>query len=460
MVKIENKRDLLDNAFSPQSRKAREIVLNAIEKALEAVDPKGIIKPKVNLTDNLLKVDNHIFDLSAFEKIFVVGGGKASGSMAEALEEILGDRVEEGLVVVPHGTASKHNTKRIKLHEAGHPIPDSDSVEGARRIINLVDQAGEKDLIICLISGGGSSLMTLPRIEIDLHDKQKMTEMLLKSGANIREINTIRKHISEFKGGLLAKKAYPATIISLIISDVIGDLLDVIASGPTFPDSTTFQDAISILKNYGLWEKSPKTIRKVLRKGEKGLISETPKSGEEAFKKVYNSIIGNNRLACSAAINYLRQSGLNTLFLTSFMEGEARDIGFMLAALTREVITSGNPVSTPAAIITGGETTVTVTGKGIGGRNQEIVLGAALRISGTEKAVIASISTDGIDGPTDAAGALVDGDTLTRSSELNMNPIEYLRNNDSYSFFSRLNNLIFTGPTGTNVNDLSIVIVL
>ena len=302
--------------------------------------------------------------------------------------------------------------------------------------------------------------MPMPRGEITIADKRKITDALLRCGATINEINTVRKHISDFKGGWLAKKAYPATIINLILSDVVGDPLDFIASGPTVPDSTTFIDAINVLKKYGLWEKAPKPIRKVLTDGEKGLIPETPKAGDEAFKKVFNIVVGNNRLASQKAQQYLASQGLNTLLLTATLEGEARHVGTILSSIAREVTISGNPVPKPVGIIAGGETTVTVTGNGLGGRNQEIALAAAKKLGGTDGTVIASLSTDGIDGPTDAAGAIVDGKTITRAQKMGLNPEKFLAKNDSYHFFSKLGDLIFTGPTGTNVNDISVIIVL
>ncbi|MEM2110277.1 MAG: glycerate kinase [Candidatus Bathyarchaeia archaeon] len=460
MSKIKNKGELLSHAFSQMSFRAREIALEVIEKALEAVDPKKIIESRVNLKNNILNINGKTFDLKNFKRIYVIGGGKASGSMAEALEKILGNRIEAGFVVVPHGTASEYQTKRIKLHEAGHPVPDESSVEGSKKLLSLAGCAEREDLVICLVSGGGSSLMSLPRDGISLVDKQKTTELLLKSGATINEMNTVRKHISGFKGGQLAEKAYPATIISLLLSDVVGDPLDVIASGPTVPDSTTFRDAVYVLKKYDLWHKIPESVRKVISDGEKGLIQETPKRDNPVFDKVHNMVIGNNRLACLSAMDELKKLGLTALFLSSFVEGEAKNVGLILSALAKEIVTSSNPSPPPLGVVIGGETTVTVTGKGKGGRNQEIALAAALQIKGIEKVVIASVSTDGIDGPTDAAGAIVDGGSIFRSEDMKLDARDYLKNNDSYSFFSKIGDLIYTGPTGTNVNDLSILIVL
>ena len=452
--------ELLSNASSPLTRRAREIALNAIEKALEAIDPRDLIKVKVTLSNDLLGIDGLKFRLSRFRRILVVGGGKACGSMAEVLEDILGEYIEDGVVVIPRGTSSQYRTRRIRLHEASHPIPDESSVDGVLKIMSVVEGVGGDDLVICLISGGGSSLMAMPRQGVSLNDKKEITGMLLKSGANINEINTVRKHISEFKGGMLARKIYPATLVSLILSDVVGDSIDVIASGPTAPDPTTFIDAVNILKRYSLWDKAPFSVRNVLTSGVNGLIPETPKPGDRVFERVYNIIIGSNRLACLAAIQELKNHGLNTLFLTSLIEGEARSIGLVLASLAREVSTSGNPLPKPAAIVLGGETTVTVTGSGVGGRNQEIALSASTRIKGMGNIVIVAISTDGIDGPTNAAGAIVDGETGIRAEKLSLNPMDYLGNNDSYTFFSKINDLILTGPTGTNVNDIAVIVVV
>jgi len=287
-----------------------------------------------------------------------------------------------------------------------------------------------------------------------------MTQALLKSGATINEVNTVRKHISDFKGGWLAKKAYPATVLNLILSDVVGDPLEFIASGPTVPDSTTFDDAINILKKYNLWTQAPESIRKLLSEGKKGLVPETPKAKDRAFRKVYNVVIGNNRYSSLAACERLKTDGLNTLLLTATLEGEARHIGTMLAAIVAEVCVSAHPVSKPAGIVAGGETTVTVTGKGLGGRNQELALAAALRLKGVEGIALASLSTDGVDGPTDAAGAVVDGRTIIRAQKKGLAPEKFLLENDSYRFFQKLGDLIFTGPTGTNVNDVSVMVAL
>jgi len=459
MVEIKNVDELLRNAGSSLDREARELAIDAVNAALEAVDPEVIIKSKVKVKGGTLKIGKLTFNLDKFRSIYIVGGGKACGPMAEALVELLGDRIKEGAINVPYSDLS-YRTGRVKLQHAGHPIPDQSGVEGATRMLDLVGKAEEKDLVFCLISGGGSSLMPQPRSGISLEDKQKVTDALLKSGATINEFNTVRKHISGLKGGWLAKEAYPATIVNLILSDVVGDPLDFIASGPTVPDTTTFHDSVEVLKHHGLWKKVSDSVRKILTDGEKGLIPETPKLGDKVFKKVHNIVIGNNFTASHAAYNTFRKARLNSLLLTSRLEGQARDVGTMLASMAKEMLASGNPVPKPAGIVAGGETTVTVVGKGKGGRNQEVALGAALKIGSMDGVVIASVSTDGVDGPTDAAGAIVDGKTLQRARGLRLNPREFLANNDSYMFFSKLRDLVFSGPTGTNVCDVTVIVAL
>jgi len=458
MTKITNKNQLIKKGNTELTRKARTLALESLEHALNAADPKQMIKSKLSLKNSNLHVNGHSFDLKNFRNIYVIGGGKAASAMAEALEEKLGNHITTGIVNVPHG--SKQKTRIIKLHGASHPLPDNAGTAGTRQMLTIAEQAEKDDLIICLISGGGSSLMPLPRSNIPLKDKQDLTNALLKSGATINEVNTVRKHISDFKGGWLAKKAYPATILNIVLSDVVGDKLDSIASGPAVPDPTRFVDAHKVLEKYGLWVNAPSSIREVLVQGEKGRIAETPKAGDIAFEKVYNVILGNNRSASLAACTYLKSESVNALLLTATLEGEARDVGTLLASVAREILASGNPVPKPAGVIAGGETTVTVAGKGVGGRNQELALAAVSKLNGFDGVALASLSTDGVDGPTDAAGAIVDGETLAQATTLGLDPEEYLRENDSYRFFSKLGNLIITGPTGTNVNDISVIIIL
>jgi len=459
MVAIKNADELLRNATSTLDRKARRLAIDALNASLKAVDPEVTIKSKVKVKGNTLKIASFTFNLGKIKNVYVVGGGKASGCMAAALVGVLGNRVKEGAVNVPY-SCPPYETGTVKLQRASHPIPDESGVKGASRMLNLVSKAEESDLVVCLISGGGSSLMPQPRRGVSLEDKRKVTDALLKSGATITEINTIRKHISGLKGGWLAKEAYPATVVNLILSDVVGDPLDFIASGPTVPDTTTFHDAVEILRHHGLWNIISDSVRKVLTDGEKGLIPETPKPGDKVFKKVHNVVVGNNFAASHAAYKTLRKAGLNSLLLTSTLEGQAREVGTVLASIAKEIAASGNPVPKPAGIVAGGETTVAVVGRGRGGRNQEIALAAMLKIGDMNGVVIASMSTDGVDGPTDAAGALVDGKSLQRAHDLGLNPQQSLADNDSYTFFSKLDDLVLTGPTGTNVCDVAVIVVV
>ncbi len=378
--------------------------------------------------------------------------------MAQEAERILGRRITAGVVNVPDYLKPKPNLKRIILWGASHPIPNRSGVRGVEEMLKLVNLPSEKDLVICLISGGASALMPLPAKEIDLQVKQKVTSLLLKSGANIREINAVRKHLSAVKGGRLAERLSPATVLSLIISDVVGDDIGSIASGPTAPDETTYQDAKLVLENYALWRKIPVSARTLIEKGTRGRLAETPKSNSDIFDKVHNVIIGSNKISCAAAASFLRKAGFRTLLLSTRIRGEARHVGSVVAAILADSQENQIPVRTPAAIVAGGETTVTVHGNGVGGRNQELVLSAALGISGLESVGIASIGTDGVDGPTNAAGAIADGNTVRRGLKLGLDANAFLQNNDSHNFFKKLNDLIITGPTGTNVNDIIIAV--
>jgi glycerate 2-kinase len=460
MIQVRNKQQLIDNGKTEPLRNARALAIESLEYAVNSVDPKKIVTSKLSLKDSVLQIEGHFFYLKKYKNIYVVGGGKAAGPMAEALEEILDKHITEGIVNVPHGCNNK--TKIIKLHEASHPLPDENGVNGVHQMLEIAQKAKLEDLIICLISGGGSSLMSYPRDDISIEDKRQLTVSLLRSGATINEVNAVRKHLSGFKGGWFAKKAYPATILNIILSDVIGDSLEVIASGPTVPDYTTFTEAQKVLEKYELWTNSPSSVKKVLCEGISGVIEETPKAQDKAFEKVHNVIVGNNRTASLAASHYLKMNGLHTILLTATMEGEAKSIGMVLSAIANEILISNNPMPKPVAVVAGGETTVKVTGKGLGGRNQEIALAVALKLKNTDESgvVIASVGTDGVDGPTDAAGAIVDTKTFVRAEELGLDPEEFLADNDSYHFFSKLKDLIFTGQTGTNVNDISLIIVL
>jgi hydroxypyruvate reductase len=439
---------------SGQVRERRERALAVLSAALEAVDPTKAIKRQMSLSDEKLRIGERTYDLRRYRRIYVIGGGKAGGSMAQAIEEILGGRVTAGLVNVKYGYGAE--TDIICLNEAGHPIPDAAGVDGTKQMAELARKATANDLVICLISGGGSALMALPAQGITLADMKSLTDALLRCGATINEINTVRKHLSQIKGGNLARLAYPAEIVSLLLSDVVGNPLDVIASGPMVPDPTTFADACGVIEKYGLLEELPRPIVEHLRQGREGLIAETPKEGDEVFTRTYNLIIASNEIAAEAATTKAKELGFHSLLLSTFVEGEAREVARVFAAIAREILHSGRPVPRPACVVAGGETTVTVRGSGLGGRNQEMALSAALEIAGLEDVTIISLATDGTDGPTDAAGAIADGSTLRRAQEAGLSAAQYLADNDSYHFFQQLGDLLATGPTNTNVNDLTL----
>ena len=457
MVQIKNREQIIQNGQTPKVQRARSIALKSLECALNIVDPKQLVQAKVKVENSCLKVENWSLDLAGVKHVYVVGGGKAGAAMALATEEILGSLITESVVNVPYG--AKKETRVIELIEASHPIPDQAGVEGTRKMVAIAEKADAHDLVICLISGGGSSLMPLPRDGITLDDKQVVTGVMLKSGADIAEISAVRKHLSAFKGGWLAKKAYPATVVSLILSDVVGDKLDSIASGPTVPDSSTFAEAVRILE-VRLWESSPFSVRKALSDGAAGLLEETPKPGDPVFANVHNFIVGNNRTASQAAAECLKSEGLKTVHFDEPLEGEARQIGKALASFAGKVSGSDFSLPRPIGVVAGGETTVTVVGQGLGGRNQELALAAARYLGGAETCVIASLSTDGVDGPTEAAGAVVDAYSLERASKLGLDAEKALAENDSNNFFAKLGDLIITGPTGTNVNDISVIVIL
>jgi glycerate-2-kinase len=397
-----------------------------------------------------------------FRRIVITGFGKAAYPMARAVSAVFGDSIADGLVITKYGHSeyvgeAVKNMGHIKVVEAGHPIPDENGLKGTEKIIELLAASDEKSLVICLISGGASALLVSPSGGIALGDKQKITELLLKSGADINELNTVRKHISRVKGGRLAEIACPAKIVSLILSDVIGDDIGVIASGPTAPDKTTFHDAIMVLEKYDLMAKTPKSVLQVLRKGLEGQITETPKEGNIIFGHVENVIIGGNGTALAAARQKAEELGFRTEILSSRLSGEARDAGKWLAGTARKVREESGTGS--ICLLSGGETTVTVKGEGVGGRNMELALAFAMEIDGTDGIAFLSAGSDGTDGPTEAAGAIVDGFTIERARVAGLDPDEFLHDNDSYNFFQKIEELFVTGPTGTNVMDIQIVII-
>jgi hydroxypyruvate reductase len=430
--------------------------------SLKRVDPYEAVRRFVRLDGERLLLHQEgepeeVLDLRAFDRVLVVGGGKATAPMARAVEDLLGERISKGLINVKYGFADR--LVRTEIVEAGHPLPDQKGVEGARKIVELLKSAGEKDLVFSLISGGGSALLPLPAEPITLAEKQVLTKKLLECGATIEEINTLRKHLSLSKGGQLARAAFPATTVNLMLSDVVGDKMDVIASGPFVPDQSTFKEAWAIIEKYGLTD-LPESIQARLRKGMQGKTPDTPKVGDPVFSRVRNRVIGSNLLALQAAREEAEAMGFTALILSSRVQGETKEVARVHTAVAGEILASGQPLRPPACVISGGETTVTLRGTGLGGRNQEFCLAAALDlVTLPPRVVILSGGTDGNDGPTPAAGAIVDQQTVPRGIQAGMNAAEYLRNNDSYRFFENTGELLVTGPTRTNVMDVRIVLV-
>jgi hydroxypyruvate reductase len=435
----------------------RADAISIFKAGLEAVDPENAVRRHLKLRDGALEINGGRCRLSEFENIYVIGMGKAAAPMARAVEDILGDRITAGIINVKHGHTV--GLKKVRINEASHPVPDEAGLRGAMEIVSLLGKTGERDLVIFLISGGGSALLPAPAEGLTLGDKQNLTERLLECGATIHEMNALRKHVSRVKGGRLARLAYPSTLISLILSDVVGDDLDAIASGPTVPDTSTFGDCMKIIEKYGLHNKLPTNIVEYIKRGTDGEAEETPKPGDRAFERTQNVVIGSNVAAAVAAKEKASGLGYNSLILSTFIEGETEAAAKLHAAIAREIVSSGNPVAAPACVVSGGETTVTLEGTGTGGRNQEFVLAAAIEIEGIENVLVLSGGTDGTDGPTDAAGAVADGTTVGRGRNLGLDARKHLRENDSFNFFKPLGDLLITGPTNTNVMDLRILLV-
>lgn len=432
---------------------AREIFAAGIESA----DPFPAVVKTLDLANDCLRAGASAYDLSTIDNIFVAGCGKAAARMALALEALLGERIDGGVIVVKYG--HQLGLAKIDVIEAGHPIPDQAGLNGARQIMELARRCRASDLLFFLASGGGSALLPCPAEGLTLDDKRRTTEILLKSGASIHQVNAVRKHISQIKGGRLAQLAAPARLVSLIVSDVVNDSLEDIASGPTVPDSSTYGDCLNIIRRYDEGDRIPKGVIELLQRGAKGGIPETPKRGDAAFEKVQNLIIASNRSALAAAQQRAQALGYQTLVLSDSIEGESRIVAGSHSAFVKEIIRTNRPVSRPACLIAGGETTVTVRGDGLGGRNQEFCVAAAMAIDGLDGVVVLSGGTDGTDGPTDAAGGIVDGSTIERGKAQQIDAGIYLTRNDSYHFLQATGDLLVTGPTLTNVMDLQITLI-
>ena len=437
----------------------REIAARLQHAALTAVDPAEAVYRCVSRVGDRLLVDQRAYALYDFDHIYLVGAGKAAMPMADAMSELLGEQLHGGVVITKYRHADRPLPDQIRVHEAGHPVPDQNSVAATRDLVQLLQATTPRDLVFCVISGGGSALLTLPAEGLTLADLQTTTQALLRAGATIHQINTIRKHLDVIKGGGLACAANRAPIVTLVLSDVIGDDLSVIASGPTAPDPSTFAEAWQIVQQFDLVDQLPAAVCTRLRLGAAGEIADTPKPGDVLFDAVQTIIIGSNAQAAQAAEAAARASGFNTLLLTTQAQGEAREVAKVAAAIAQEIARYNRPVPKPACVILGGETTVTLKGHGLGGRNQELALAAAIALEGWPNTLIAALGTDGTDGPTDAAGAIATGETVGRAKAIGLEARAYLIDNDAYHFFQPLGDLIMTGPTGTNVNDVLFILV-
>lgn len=432
--------------------KAKEIALKLLEKAIDDSDPYNAVKKSLKLKGDRLIVKGKEFNIEGY--IYVLAFGKAACSMAKAVEEILDERIKEGVAVTKYGYSLP--LRKIRVIEAGHPIPDENSLKGAQLGVELAKKVKEEDILLVLISGGGSALFMLPEDGISLEDKIKVNELLLKSGAKIHEINTVRKHISKVKGGKLAKLV-KGTLISLILSDVVGDNLEAIASGPTVRDPTTFQDAYRILKVYNIWDKLPESVKMHIELGLQGKTQETLK---EDLPNIHNFIIGSVEVACESAKKKAEELGLKAYILTTTLEGEAKDVALAFGSIIDEIYHKNRPFEKPCVLIAGGETTVTILGKaGLGGPNQEFALSIARKIKSLRGVAVLAADSDGTDGPTDAAGGLVDSFTAELLEKEGISIEEYLANHDSYEALKRAKALLISGPTRTNINSLYILVI-
>ena len=442
---FKNYNQIVNNGKTPILKQIRKDILEVLSCAIDAANP--YISVKKVIQDNKLVFDSKIFNASNFDDIYLVGFGKASVGMSQAICDFF--QIKEGVVVTnDKNLIVKHSN--VLTCFGNHPIPDKKSVDSTDKIISLMKKTKEKDLLIVLISGGGSALLCKPRVPLE--DMQLATNLLLKSGANINEINTIRKHLSFVKGGQLVSYAN-CTVICLVISDIIGDPLGFIASGPTYPDHTSFQDCKKILEEYSIYNKLPDSVRKTISDGIKKVIPETPEEGNSIFDNVHNFIVANNNSSCNAAKEKAEKLGYNAIILTTHLDGEAKDVGKFLVEKTKNYYSDSRKIM----FISGGETTVTIRGDGKGGRNQEMVLSTIYDLKDSD-IVFASVGTDGIDGISDAAGAIADSFSLDNALDKNLSPEVFLKNNNSYEFFKKINDLLFTGSTGTNVMDIQIIV--
>jgi glycerate 2-kinase len=430
------------------------------EQALAAVDPGNAVARSMQRVGQQLAIDTQSFNLDTLHRVIVLAVGKAAVPMAEAAVRILGNARIEGCVVTKYHHARKHALPgQVTVIEAGHPIPDAAGIKAAETIISLLQGTSDDDLVLLLLSGGGSALLPAPVPGLTLAHLQATTDALLRAGATIVEMNAVRKHLSALKGGQLARLAAPAALVALILSDVVGDPLDVIASGPTAPDPTTFDMALSVLQRYNVLDSVPATVIRHLEEGVAMRVLETPKSFDPVFSRVTNVIVGSNALAAQAAVKEARARGYNTLLLSTYVEGEAREVGKVAGSIAKGIRFGPGVIPPPACVVWGGETTVTVRGHGKGGRNQELAVAAALSMEGLQDVLLLALATDGTDGPTDAAGAIVDGRSTSLARCRGWDLYATLAENNTYPLLDDIGALLRLGPTGTNVNDLLVLLV-
>ena len=425
-----------------------------IEAALDAAAPQTALRCHMTRDGDWLRVGARKYHLPDFSRVLLLGFGKAAAAMAQEAEDVLGDWLTAGLIITHYGHALP--LEDTVIVEAGHPLPDDNGLAGATRMLEFVGRPSENDLVIALISGGGSTLLTLPAPGISLSDLQVVNQKLLRSGADIYQLNSVRKHLSQVKGGNLARRLYPAHVVALLLSDVVGNDEGVIASGPLSPDRSTFLHVWDTLGKFRLRAELPRAVRTHLQRGLRGEIADNPPAGDRAFERVQTVVVGDNQLAAQAAVERATGLGFSARLLTSRLTGEARDAAGWIVEQARSVRTADGAIGAAICLVAGGETTVKVRGSGKGGRNQELALAAAVEMTAEkdECARLVCLATDGRDGPTDAAGAFVECDSVVRAAAAGLDARKYLHDNDSYSFFSNLGDLIITGPTGTNVNDL------
>jgi hydroxypyruvate reductase len=440
--------DLVDNREELATTPARDLALDCVEAGVEAAHPRQVVRSSVSLEGDRLTVADATYDLSEYEEVLLVGGGKATGTVAAVLADILGDRLTGGAIV----TTESVDIPGVECFEGGHPVPNEEGVAGARRVLELADGAGEETLVLAVITGGGSALMTAPAEGIGLADVRAVTDAMLDAGMEIHDINAVRKHVSAIKGGNLARRAAPASVPTLVFSDVVGNDLSVIASGPTVPDDSTYADALGALDRHDV--DAPDAVRARLEKGATGDVSETPDATHPAFERVDTHVLADGMTALVAARDVADAAGYRTLVLSSRLRGEAREAAKVHAGVAEECHATGTPLEPPAVLLSGGELTVTVRGDGAGGPSTEFALASALELDGDHTTVVA-VDTDGIDGHADAAGGLVDGDTVTDAAGART----ALADSDAATYLRDHAGAIVTGPTGTNVNDLRAVVL-